>query len=43
MLNVAQIEKHVDKIRKDGYSIVENAIEPEFADALAADLLRRAL
>jgi ectoine hydroxylase-related dioxygenase (phytanoyl-CoA dioxygenase family) len=40
MLNAAQIETHVAKIRKDGYSIVENAIEPEFADALAADLLR---
>lgn len=40
MLNATQIEKHVEKIRKDGYSIVENAIEPDFADALAADLRR---
>jgi ectoine hydroxylase-related dioxygenase (phytanoyl-CoA dioxygenase family) len=40
MLDAAQIQKHVEKIRQDGYSIVENAIDPEFAGALAADLLR---
>jgi len=40
MLDTEQIEKHVAKIRKDGYSIVENAIEPDFAEALAVDLLR---
>jgi ectoine hydroxylase-related dioxygenase (phytanoyl-CoA dioxygenase family) len=36
----AQLGAHVAKIAKDGYTIVENAIEPELVDALADDLLR---
>ena len=36
----AQLEAHVAKIATDGYTIVENAIEPELVDALADDLLR---
>ncbi len=35
-----RIQAHVDKIARDGYSIVERAIEPEFVDALVADLER---
>jgi len=40
MLDHAQIEAHVQKIERDGYSIVERAIEPDFVDALVADLKR---
>lgn len=40
MLNHAQMQAHVDKIERDGYSIVEGAIEPDFVDALVADLAR---
>ncbi|MGH9409765.1 MAG: phytanoyl-CoA dioxygenase family protein [Vicinamibacterales bacterium] len=40
MLDEAQIQAHVDKIARDGYSIVEHAIEPEFVEALIADLAR---
>jgi ectoine hydroxylase-related dioxygenase (phytanoyl-CoA dioxygenase family) len=35
-----QLEAHVAKIARDGYTIVDNAIEPELVDALADDLLR---
>ena len=35
MLDDAQIQAHVDKIARDGYTIVEDAIEPDFVDALA--------
>src|SRR6266478_2777736 len=40
MMDSAQIQAHVDKIARDGYSIVEGAIEPDFVDALVADLER---
>jgi ectoine hydroxylase-related dioxygenase (phytanoyl-CoA dioxygenase family) len=40
MSDQSQIEKHVEKIACDGYSIVTNAIEPDFVDALVADLER---
>jgi len=33
-------EAHARAIERDGYTIVENAIEPELVEALAADLLR---
>jgi ectoine hydroxylase-related dioxygenase (phytanoyl-CoA dioxygenase family) len=36
----AQIEEHVKRIDRDGYTIVENAIELETIDALVADLER---
>jgi ectoine hydroxylase-related dioxygenase (phytanoyl-CoA dioxygenase family) len=31
---------HLERIERDGYSIIENAIEPELVDAFAADLAR---
>jgi ectoine hydroxylase-related dioxygenase (phytanoyl-CoA dioxygenase family) len=40
MLKDADIQAHVDKIAGDGYSIVKGAIEPDFVDALVADLER---
>lgn len=40
MLDLATIQRHVDKIDADGYAIVERAIEPDFIDALVADLHR---
>jgi ectoine hydroxylase-related dioxygenase (phytanoyl-CoA dioxygenase family) len=40
MLDQTQIQAHVDKIARDGYSIVEGAIELDFIDALVADLER---
>lgn len=40
MLTHEQIQGHVEKIARDGYSIVEGAIEPELVDALVADLGR---
>jgi ectoine hydroxylase-related dioxygenase (phytanoyl-CoA dioxygenase family) len=35
-----EIARHVAAIAEVGYTILENAIEPDLADALAADLLR---
>ncbi len=40
MLDEKQIQAQVDKIARDGYAIVERAIEPDFIDALVADLER---
>ena len=40
MFDHAQIQAHVQKIERDGYSIVEGAIESDFVDALIADLER---
>lgn len=34
------IEQHVQRIERDGYTILERAIEPEFIDFVAQDLLR---
>jgi ectoine hydroxylase-related dioxygenase (phytanoyl-CoA dioxygenase family) len=34
------LERHVDAIARDGYTILDGAIEPALVDALAADLLR---
>ncbi len=39
-MDQTQIQAHVDKIERDGYSIVEHAIELDFVDALVADLER---
>lgn len=36
----AELESHVARVVRDGYTIVEDAIEVELIDALAADLLR---
>lgn len=40
MLSAEQVKQHEGRIARDGYSILENAIEPELVDALAEDLLR---
>jgi ectoine hydroxylase-related dioxygenase (phytanoyl-CoA dioxygenase family) len=40
MLSPDRIRQHEERIARDGYSILENAIEPELVDALADDLLR---
>ncbi len=40
MLTAQQLDEHVARIERDGYTIVEDAIEPDFVDALNEDLLR---
>lgn len=40
MLTQEQIDAHLQRIERDGYTIVENAIQPDLVDALAEDLLR---
>jgi ectoine hydroxylase-related dioxygenase (phytanoyl-CoA dioxygenase family) len=40
VLSSEQIQAHVAKIAEDGYTIVEDAIEPDFIAALNEDLLR---
>ncbi len=40
MLSAEQVKQHEERIARDGYSIIEGAIEPELVDALAGDLLR---
>jgi ectoine hydroxylase-related dioxygenase (phytanoyl-CoA dioxygenase family) len=40
MLDDKQIQTHADKIARDGYAIIPQAIEPAFIDALIADLER---
>lgn len=37
---MTDVDAHVQRIATDGYTIVENAIEPELVEALADDLLR---
>ena len=39
-LDRATIEAHAEKVRSDGWSVVENAIALDLADAIADDLLR---
>ncbi len=36
----ADLTQHAERVARDGYTIVENAIEPALLDALAADLSR---
>lgn len=36
----ATVQAHVERVQRDGYTIVENAIEPELISALSTDLLR---
>ncbi len=38
MLSPDQIRQHEERIARDGYSILENAIEPDLVDALTASL-----
>jgi len=40
MLQEMDIRHHLLAIERDGYTIIENAIEPSFCDSLASDLLR---
>jgi ectoine hydroxylase-related dioxygenase (phytanoyl-CoA dioxygenase family) len=40
VLDVTSLDTHADAIARDGYTIVEDAIEPELVDALADDLCR---
>jgi len=40
VLDAATIEKHAAAIDRDGYTILERVIEPDFLDALAEDLVR---
>jgi ectoine hydroxylase-related dioxygenase (phytanoyl-CoA dioxygenase family) len=35
-----QIHAHVERVGKDGYTIIENAVDPELIDALATDVRR---
>lgn len=39
-LDAAAVSEHVKRIEEDGYTIVENAIEPDLIDELNDDLLR---
>jgi ectoine hydroxylase-related dioxygenase (phytanoyl-CoA dioxygenase family) len=39
-MNDAERQAHVERVRRDGFTIVENAIEPGLVDALNAALLR---
>src|SRR5581483_11925747 len=40
MLTPEQVAAHVERIARDGYTVVENAIEPDLVDALHDDILR---
>jgi ectoine hydroxylase-related dioxygenase (phytanoyl-CoA dioxygenase family) len=40
VLEAATIKGHVEAVARDGYTIIEGAIEPELVDALNADLRR---
>lgn len=39
-MNPSELEGHLQRIEKDGYTVVENAIEPALVDELLADLER---
>lgn len=40
MQSPSVIDAHVENIRRNGYSIVENALEPDLVEALVDDLAR---
>jgi ectoine hydroxylase-related dioxygenase (phytanoyl-CoA dioxygenase family) len=40
VLDAAAVRAHLERIERDGFTIVEDAIEPALVDALAEDLLR---
>jgi ectoine hydroxylase-related dioxygenase (phytanoyl-CoA dioxygenase family) len=40
VLETDTIDAHVERIARDGFSIIERAVEPDLVDALAADLER---
>ncbi|HEX5065164.1 MAG TPA: phytanoyl-CoA dioxygenase family protein, partial [Myxococcota bacterium] len=39
-IDPARVARHLEEIERDGFTIVEDAIEPALVDALADDLLR---
>jgi ectoine hydroxylase-related dioxygenase (phytanoyl-CoA dioxygenase family) len=39
-MDAATVAEHLDRISRDGYTIVEDAIEPDFLDAMVDDLAR---
>jgi ectoine hydroxylase-related dioxygenase (phytanoyl-CoA dioxygenase family) len=39
-VSVSSVDEHVEAIARDGYTIIERAIEPDLIDALNDDLLR---
>ena len=39
-MDAALVNEHLDRIKRDGYTIVEDAIEPDLLDALSDDLAR---
>jgi len=40
VFSAEQLQQHVEAVKGDGYTIVENAIEPDFLESLVADLDR---
>ncbi len=40
MLATEQLEEHAARIARDGYTVLENVLDPALVDALAADLAR---
>ena len=40
MLDTAALNEHAERVERDGYTIVEDALEPDFVDALNDTLLR---
>ena len=39
-LDGSAVEAHADRVKSDGYAIVEDAIDPSLCDEIALDLLR---
>ena len=39
-LTQEEVQEHVDAIERDGYSVMHNAIDAEFADSIATELER---
>ena len=37
---MSDVAAHLERIERDGYTVLERVIEPELVDGLAADLLR---
>ncbi|MBI3784928.1 MAG: phytanoyl-CoA dioxygenase family protein [Deltaproteobacteria bacterium] len=40
MLSPQDLNAHLERVQRDGYTVVANAIEPDFVDMLAEDLCR---
>jgi hypothetical protein len=39
-MNAKELERHRERIERDGYTVLERVIEPELVDALQADVVR---